>query len=61
MVNSKDINIPFCNGNFWIEIERDRKWIELTLRQIYTPDIEAQRVLGKTDARPLLVIGFHVP
>lgn len=57
----KEINIPFTNGNFWIEIEIDKKWSEISFRRLYTPSVEARRVLGSSDSQALFCLGFLRP
>lgn len=59
----KDFDIPFTNGNKWIQIYLyNNKHLTIELIEIYNvKDKEAQKVLGYTDSREFFSIGFRIP
>lgn len=54
----REICIPFTGEKLWIEIERDKGWVEFSLRRLYTPPLEAQKILGLSDSQTLFCVGF---
>lgn len=54
--------IPFTKEEKWIELEIwGSKWLEFSIRELYVPSIEDQKILGETDSRTVFEFGFRIP
>jgi hypothetical protein len=54
--------LPFSNGNIWIECDLDNNvYYDISIRKMYNVKPKFQRLLGTRDSMTLLSIGFLIP
>lgn len=56
-----EISSSLVGDNLWLEIERYKGWLELSVKEIYDVAPEHQAILGSTDSRTVIELGFRLP
>lgn len=52
-------DIPFTP--WWVEIDICGGWVDFAIKELYVPDLEAQKVLGSSDSHSVFELGFRLP
>lgn len=53
-----EVDIPFTK--YWFDIDINKEFAQIEIREFYIPDPETQKLLGEIDTRPILKVVFRL-